>query len=110
MGWLIFLALASPFACLAQDVFTVSPRVATEDRYPQRRTEFANGVIGWPDLPYAAPAGFRSLRLDLYHPGDLATAHPLVLFVHGGAWQSGDRRHSGAFENWPDVLAALAAR
>jgi acetyl esterase/lipase len=36
--------------------------------------------------------------------------HPLVLYIHGGGWTSGHTRHSGAFENWPEVLAAIAAR
>jgi acetyl esterase/lipase len=33
-----------------------------------------------------------------------------VLFIHGGGWVSGHTRHSGAFEDWPGVLASLAAK
>lgn len=32
-----------------------------------------------------------------------------MLFVHGGGWTSGHTRHSGAFADWPGVLAAIAA-
>jgi acetyl esterase/lipase len=46
----------------------------------------------------------------LYRPADTSKPHGLVLYVHGGGWQSGHTRHSGAFENWPGVLASIAAR
>jgi hypothetical protein len=32
-----------------------------------------------------------------------------VLYIHGGGWMAGHTRHSGAFADWPKVLAALAA-
>jgi acetyl esterase/lipase len=35
---------------------------------------------------------------------------PLVIYLHGGGWFSGHSRQSGAFENWPEVLASIAAR
>ena len=81
-----------------------------EDRYPERRTQFPGGVIGLADLTYESLAGFRPLILDLYRPVSISTPHPLVLYIHGGGWTSGHTRHSGAFENWPAVLAAIAAR
>ena len=82
-----------------------------EDRYPVRRTHFPDGVVGLADLTYAVITGFRPLRLDLYlAPNGTNTAHPLVIFVHGGGWQGGHTRHSGAFADWPDVLASLAAK
>jgi acetyl esterase/lipase len=39
-------------------------------------------------------------------PGGL----PLVVYVHGGGWQSGHTRHAGAFANWPGTLALLASQ
>src|SRR6185295_4740813 len=81
-----------------------------EEPYPERRTQFPGGVIGLADLTYESLAGFRPLRLDLYRPASTSTPHPLVLYIHGGGWTSGHTRHSGAFENWPAVLAAIAAR
>ena len=80
-----------------------------EDRYPRASVAFSDGVVSYPDLIFATPPGFRPLRLDLYKPARSAT-RPLVVYVHGGGWQSGHTRHAGAFANWPDVLASLASR
>ncbi|MEN9704368.1 MAG: hypothetical protein RLZZ393_247, partial [Pseudomonadota bacterium] len=84
-----------------------------DDHYPPRRVSFAGGVTGLPDLVYAQPAGFRPLTLDVYLP-PRSTArrggNPLVVFIHGGGWVNGHTRHSGAFENWPGLLAAVAAK
>lgn len=84
-----------------------------EDRYPARQVSFPGGVTGLPDLVYAQPAGFRPLTLDVYLPPKAKIAksgQPLVLFIHGGGWVNGHTRHSGAFENWPGVLASLSAK
>jgi acetyl esterase/lipase len=69
-------------------------------------------VVGFPDLVYETLPGFRPLHLDLYRPAHESdkTAHPFVVYVHGGGWLNGHTRQSGAFTNWPDVLASLAAR
>jgi acetyl esterase/lipase len=88
----------------------VGARPVLDDRYPERRTSFPDGVIGVADLTYESLTGFRPLTLDLYRPASTVTPHALVLYVHGGGWQSGHTRHSGAFENWPGVLASIAAR
>lgn len=83
-----------------------------EDRYPRTTVAFAGGVESLPDLIYATPAGFRPLRLDLYRPKQAsgANGYPLVIYVHGGGWLGGHTRHAGAFANWPNVLASLAAK
>jgi acetyl esterase/lipase len=89
----------------------VAAHPVLEDRYPPRHVPFAQGVVGLPDLVYSVLPGFRPLRLDLYEPPPGGSVpHPLVIFIHGGGWVSGHTRHSGAFENWPDVLASLAAK
>jgi acetyl esterase/lipase len=90
----------------------VSPHVVPEDRYPERHVDFQSGVVGFPDLVYATLPGFRPLHLDLYRPRGKpgSPAHPFVVYLHGGGWQSGHTRQSGAFASWPDVLASLAAR
>jgi acetyl esterase/lipase len=84
------------------------------DHYPVRRVDFPDGVIGMPDVIYSSLDGFRPLTLDLYLPPSGARlktqGHPLVIFVHGGGWTNGHSRQSGAFEDWPKVLASLAAR
>jgi acetyl esterase/lipase len=101
-------------AILPESVLATSAHGVLEDRYPVRRVSFAGGVAGLADVVYSQPSGFRPLTLDLYLPSAAGKGtpvlHPLVLFLHGGAWFVGHTRHSGAFENWPKVLAALAAR
>jgi acetyl esterase/lipase len=102
--------LASGTATAAQEVLATSAHPVLEDRYPERHTAFAGGVIGIADLTYSVLPGFRPLRLDLYEPPGAPGSHPLVVFIHGGGWMSGHTRHSGAFEDWPAVLASLAAK
>lgn len=38
-----------------------------------------------------AKIGETKLRLDLYHPQATDTKHPLIVWVHGGAWRAGSR-------------------
>jgi acetyl esterase/lipase len=88
-------------------------RAVVEDRYPERRVSFPGGVASLADVVYSTVAGFRPLTLDLYLPPKTAEASavsPVIIYVHGGGWTSGHTRHSGAFENWPEVLASIAAR
>jgi acetyl esterase/lipase len=102
--------LPSGAAVAAQEAVATSAHPVLEDRYPERRTAFAGGVVGIADLTYSVLPGFRPLRLDLYEPPGAPGSHPLVVFIHGGGWMSGHTRHSGAFEDWPGVLASLAAK
>lgn len=88
----------------------VGARPVLEDRYPERRTNFPDNVVGFADLTYSSLAGYRPLILDLYKEAKSSPPRPLVIYVHGGGWQSGHTRHSGAFEDWPGVLASIAAR
>jgi len=83
-----------------------------EDRYPHEPVMFADNVESFADLVYSVQPGYRPLILDLYKPHAKANTagRPLVIYVHGGGWQSGHTRQSGAFENWPAVLASIAAR
>jgi acetyl esterase/lipase len=41
------------------------------------------------DIPYAVDRAGEPLRLDLYMPD--AVAPPLVVWIHGGAWENGDK-------------------
>ncbi|MHA7287658.1 alpha/beta hydrolase fold domain-containing protein [Arthrobacter sp. MDT3-44] len=44
------------------------------------------------ELTYARALGFRPLKLDVWLPRQAPAPVPLVLWVHGGAFQLGDRR------------------
>ncbi len=56
-----------------------------------------------PDLSYVERDGSQ-LKLDLARPPDDGFLHPLVVFVHGGAWRSGSKAA------YAPVLQMLAAR
>src|SRR5687768_14399202 len=47
------------------------------------------GVKALRDLPYATDSA--ALKLDLYLPEKADGALPLIIWVHGGAWLSGDK-------------------
>ena len=92
----------------ASSVVPTESKPVLEDRYPKAVVSF-DDVESLPDLVYSTQPGFRPLRLDLYRPKARATTgRPLVVYIHGGGWQGGHTRHSGAFANWPGVLASLA--
>jgi len=59
-------------------------------RLPSR--ELSSNVEMKPDLEYTdgQPADANKHKLDLYLPKDKKLA-PVFLFIHGGAWRSGDR-------------------
>jgi len=89
----------------------IGAKPVLDDRYPERRTTFHGGVTGLPDVTYSVVSGFRPLTLDLYlPPSKREDGSPTIVYVHGGGWMSGHTRHSGAFENWPEVLASIAAQ
>ncbi|SDQ24491.1 alpha/beta hydrolase [Actinopolyspora saharensis] len=62
-------------------------------------------------VPYAEPEGTRPPELDLWLPGRPNEPAPLVLFLHGGAWQRGRRDDMGVHtRNWsPGPFARIAA-
>jgi acetyl esterase/lipase len=88
---------------------TPSPRPPVT--YEPQKTVFADGVTAQFDISYASPEGSGPLTLDVYtpkpKPGPLL---PMVLYVHGGGWNSGDSRHAPAFTDFPRALAGLAAQ
>jgi acetyl esterase/lipase len=107
---LVLTAALANTALAAQANFPIGTKPVLDDRYPPRQTAFPGGVVGLADVVYSTPAGFRPLRMDIYRRDEAARPRPLVIYIHGGGWQSGHTRHSAAFENWPGVLAALAAK
>lgn len=113
---LVVASVANLHFALAAD-HTSPPQIDSSpflgDHYPVRRVPFPGGVTSFADVTYATLPGFRPLTLDVYAPhqgSGTAKAVPLVLYIHGGGWANGHARQSGAFDNWPAVLASLAAR
>lgn len=89
----------------------ISEKVVSDDHYPPTTVAFPGGVTGLPNLTFSTVNGFRGLKLDLYlPPGPTTTKHPAVMYIHGGGWSGGTARNAGAFSNFPEVLASIAAR
>ena len=91
----------------------VNPQIFSQgdDPYLDHHVAFPGGVTGLPDLTYQILPGWRPTKLDLYlPPASFSGPRPTVMFIHGGGWTGGGPRLSGAFDNWPSVLAAMSAR
>lgn len=115
-GWMaaaVLVAMAGSATAQAGQSST-DPQVAAksvrEDTFPVIEASYPGGIVARPHVEFANYVGYRPLQLDLYLHRDRAAARPLVIWVHGGGWSRGDARQSGAFADWPGVLAGLAAR
>ena len=61
------------------------------------------GATSHRGVTYAVVRGFRPLLLDVHVPVAAPSPVPCVVWVHGGGWEAGDRRHPPA--DWPlDLL------
>ena len=70
--------------------------VAAEGRPPQKGPgSDMTGIKAMRDLEYANVGG-RSLRLDLYLPEKSDGPLPLIVWIHGGAWQAGNKNGTPA--------------
>ena len=49
------------------------------------------GYVAERDLVYSSPDSIN-LRLDLYYMPEAESPLPLIIWIHGGAWRSGDKR------------------
>ncbi|BBF71813.1 hypothetical protein SBA_ch2_3460 [Sphingomonas bisphenolicum] len=87
-----------------------APEPALGDPMPDRILTLANGVTVNADIVYSVIPGYRPITLDLYRPSAASGPLPLVLYIHGGGWANGHTRQSGAFSDFPAVLADLSAR
>jgi acetyl esterase/lipase len=112
--WLGMLALAGQAHAQDRslDKVEVSAGSVRDDHFPVIAADYPGGIVARPHVEFANYIGFRPLQLDLYLHADRAQAkpRPLILWVHGGGWSRGDARGSGAFTDFPAVLAMVAAR
>lgn len=103
--------LVGGMPAIAQQVAPpTSPEPALGDPMPDRLVSYPGGVTAQADVVFSTIPGFRPLTLDLYRVTAAKGARPLVIYVHGGGWMGGHTRQSGAFSNFPGVLAELAGR
>lgn len=83
------------------------------DTFSTVTVPFADGVTGMPDVVYKTVSGYRPLKLDLFLPpgaGQDGKGKPVIVYIHGGGWAGGGPRRSAAFQDWPKVLASIAAQ
>lgn len=112
------LGLAASLLALLSSGTLAQPRAPLEGRGPRvpQDTEAVRSLLDLSylaspnlaaDLPSGAPHGRREARwpsserdpmrmLDLYLPKESQPAPPLFVYLHGGAWVSGDKRQYGA--------------
>jgi acetyl esterase/lipase len=55
------------------------------------------------DITYCTVEGVE-LKLDLYFPDDMDGLWPVAVYIHGGAWQGGDKSGGAGFREVPDLL------
>ena len=122
MFWSVLVLVAGITPVLSQDALDpaiaavpVCPRVCGGGAYPAyapAEVAFPGGVIGLPDIPYGAGSpGVRPLTSDLYLPPQgYREPRPFLVYIHGGSWSGGGPRTTGAYENWPGVLAFMASK
>jgi len=75
---------------------------------PHEPTGRDDGAQLYSGLTYAVAFGYRPLQLDVWVPAT-ATPAPLVVWVHGGAFMMGDRRHLPETLRPDQVFDALLA-
>ncbi|MEG3088503.1 alpha/beta hydrolase [Sphingomonas sp. PB4P5] len=103
------LSVVSPAnAQRAPRLYPVAEKPALDDLFPVVPVAFADGVTAYRDIVYQTNPGYRPQIVDVYVPATPGP-HPLILYIHGGGWQGGHTRHSGALADFPKVLASLAA-
>ena len=90
---------------------TEKPRRPWQRRPQWQGPRVPEGVKALRDLEYAK-VGERPLLLDLYVPEKADGPLPLVVWVHGGGWQSGNKRNCKAigFSGKGYVVASIGYR
>ncbi len=57
---------------------------------PEKRAPAQTAARELRDVPYVS-GGHERQRLDLYLPAEDGAAHPLVVWIHGGGWEGGNK-------------------
>jgi acetyl esterase/lipase len=69
-------------------------------------TQHPGGSKSWLDVVYATPWGYRPLMLDILVPKGRGP-HPLVVYIHGGAWAAGSPKISNPIYRKMDFVNKL---
>jgi acetyl esterase/lipase len=97
--WAVVILASSPFCASAQPA---SQPAKARDRQAAKKELRAGrgdkpakrvlpaGIKSVLDVEYARVGG-KPLRLDLYLPEKAPAPLPVIVFIHGGAWRSGDK-------------------
>lgn len=56
------------------------------------------------DITYCSIGGVE-LKMDLYFPENIDGLWPVVVYVHGGAWQGGDKSEGAGYRDVPHLVA-----
>lgn len=54
-----------------------------------------SGSLVFKNIPYATGSPQEELSLDIYVPKGGASKKPVMIYVHGGSWRTGDKAHTG---------------
>lgn len=106
--YLILFALLITFCCCTKDddnTISAVEKIRYKDEVFTNVQE-ANNIKYGEALKFDQ-SGNEDLFLDLYQPeGDDAPSRPLIICVHGGAFNTGDKQQ----DNWPLICEAFAKR
>jgi acetyl esterase/lipase len=56
------------------------------------------------DITYATIDGV-AIKMDIYYPKSASTALPVVVYVHGGGWTSGDKSSGAGSRTIPELIS-----
>jgi len=61
-----------------------------EGTHFEKEPTFADVVVDTVDTELAGEGSSRELRMNIYNPDHADGPTPVIVYVHGGAWNSGD--------------------
>ncbi|GAB4544349.1 MAG: alpha/beta hydrolase [Anaerolineae bacterium] len=91
--WLMLACLVAAFTLLGFETVAAQTAPAACSSLPQPP---ANGytVESFKDVRYAEGSADNLTSLDIYTP-DRSGKRPVMIFIHGGGWTFGDKKHDG---------------